>query len=359
MINVYVLCGGKSVEHEVSLLTASAIINSLDKERYNVYPVYITKEGLWCNKGLVTDEIKDTNELKGVSNKTILGSMAESLDEIAKNEEKSIIFPALHGTNGEDGTIQGFLDLIDLPYVGNGVMSSAVGLDKVITKELFSKVNIPQTKHIAFSKKEWIENKDYLYSNLEDVTGYPCYVKPSRSGSSVGINRCVNKEELEQAINEAFLYDTKLVIEEEVVGREMQISVVGNNAPKSSVIGEFIQERNFMDYDAKYLDGKLIQVIPARVSEEITEQMREAAVRAFKALDCSGLVRVDYFVTNEDKFYVNEVNTMPGFTKLSMTPVLWEKTDGTTYSQLVERLIKLGFQRYEERKALLYDRRTK
>ncbi|ABR49830.1 D-alanine--D-alanine ligase [Alkaliphilus metalliredigens QYMF] len=355
--NVYVLCGGKSVEHRVSLISASAIINSLDKKKYHVYPIYISDEGIWSNLGIVEDEIKEISELMYQSSNTVISSIETFLRSSFNEREQNIVFPALHGTNGEDGTIQGLLEILDIPYVGNGVMSSAIGIDKVVTKDLFAKHNIPQGKYTRLLQHQWKKDKLFSIERIEETIGYPAYVKPASLGSSVGINRCANREELEAAIHEAFSFEDKLVIEEEIIGREMQISVVGNEFPKASVVGEFIQERQFMDYAAKYTDGKLIQVIPAKLTEKVSELMREVAIKSFDVLNCSGLVRVDYFVTDDERFYVNEVNTMPGFTKLSMTPALWEKTDQTTYPELIEKLINLAFERYNKRKSFLYKRK--
>ncbi|NLW40571.1 MAG: D-alanine--D-alanine ligase [Tissierellia bacterium] len=356
--NVYVLCGGKSAEHEVSLKSASAILNALDREKFNVYPVYITKEGIWCSLGLLEKEIKDGEELKVESSQKVASSIGKFLTETLREGERNVIFPALHGTNGEDGTVQGLLELIDIPYVGNGVLSSAAGMDKVIMKDIFEKHNLPQTKYLPVKLHRWKENREETIKEIEEKLKYPYYVKPANLGSSVGINRVENREELNKAIEEAFLYDTKIVIEEELVAREMQISVIGNDYPKASLPGEFIMERPFFDYNAKYIDGKIIPVVPARLKPEVTERVRELAVKSFKALDCHGLARVDIFVTDEDELFVNEVNTMPGFTALSMTPVLWKATDGTSYSELIEKLIELAFERYEQKKSLLWTRCT-
>lgn len=351
--NIFVLCGGKSVEHEVSLKSASAIINSIDKEKYNVYPIYITNEGVWCNLGLRLDKINDPTELMGTSNSNISLSIGEFLTNTLNTNEKNLIFPALHGPNGEDGTIQGFLEILDIPYVGNEVLSSSVAMDKVLTKDLFSKYNIPQGNYIAIHSFQWREDENHSYKLVEEKIKYPCYVKPANSGSSVGISRVENLEELKLAFVEAFKYDTKIVVEREIIAREMQVSVVGNNHPKASVPGEFIMERPFFDYNAKYIDGKLIPVVPANLTPEITKKVRELAVESFKILNCKGLARVDIFVTDENEVFVNEVNTMPGFTPLSMTPVLWKATDGTTYSELVENLIQLSLERYEEKKSII------
>lgn len=354
--NIYVLCGGKSVEHDISLRSASAIINAIDREKYNVYPIYITNDGSWCNLGLLEEKINNPDELRRTSSSSVALSIGEFLTKVLNENEKNLVFPALHGPNGEDGTIQGFLELLDIPYVGNEVLSSSLAMDKAMTKDLFSKYNIPQVKYIAIRLHTWKEDEEKTYSIVEKEVGYPCYVKPSNGGSSVGISRAENREELKSSFKEAFLYDNKIIIEEEAVAREMQISVVGNNEPKASVPGEFIMERAFFDYNAKYIDGKLIPVIPARLEPEVADRVRETAVKAFKILNCYGLARVDIFVTDENEIFVNEVNTMPGFTAVSMTPVLWGATDGTTYAELIERLIQLALERYDEKKAIVYTR---
>lgn len=354
--NVYVLFGGKSAEHEVSLKSASAILNALDKEKYDVYPVFITKEGVWCSLGLLKHEIKSVEELQVESNETISNSLGRFLTEVMKEGENSIVFPVIHGTNGEDGTIQGLLELLDVAYVGNEVLSSAVGMDKVIMKDVFVKHNLPVTKYTSMKLHIWKEDKEKAYKEVEEKLTYPYYVKPANLGSSVGISRAENREELEKAVAEAFKYDTKIIIEEEVIAREMQVSVVGNDYPKASVPGEFIMERPFFDYNAKYIDGKIIPVIPARLEPDVSQKVRDLAVKAFKVLNCYGLARVDIFVTDDNEIFVNEINTMPGFTALSMSPALWKATDGTTYSELIERLIELGFERYRQKKAILTTR---
>lgn len=350
--DVYVLCGGKSVEHEVSLKSASAIINALDRNKFNVYPIYITLDGAWCNLGKWEKKIEDPEELQRETDQSVALSIGEFLARDFKNKEKTIFFPALHGPNGEDGTIQGLLDLLDLPYVGNKVLSSAVAMDKVVARDLLHHHRIPQAKYLAYQAHEWKADKESIYDEIQDYIGFPCYIKPANSGSSVGISVAKDKKDLEDSFRLAFLYDLKIIIEEEVVGREMQTSVIGNNNPKASVSGEFIMERPFFDYDAKYIDGKIIPVVPARLEPEVAEKVRELAVESFKVLNCQGLARVDIFVTDDNEVLVNEVNTLPGFTVLSMTPVLWEATDGTTYSELIEWLIELAFERYEEEQSI-------
>jgi D-alanine-D-alanine ligase len=355
-INIYVLCGGKSVEHDISLRSASAIINAIDRVKYNVYPIYITNEGVWCNLGLWENKIENPDELISASSSTVALSMGEFLTNILKEDEDNLVFPALHGPNGEDGTIQGFLELLSIPYVGNGVLSSSVAMDKVVAKDLLTKYNIPQVKYASVTLHNWKTDEEKSYEEVEKEIGYPCYIKPSNGGSSVGITVARNREELINSFKEAFLYDSKIIIEEEIIAREMQISVVGNHNPKASVPGEFIMERSFFDYNAKYIDGKLIPVVPARLEPEITDLVCRTAEKTFKVLNCSGLARVDIFVTDNNEIFVNEINTMPGFTAVSMTPVLWKATDGTTYGELVERLIQLGLERYNERKAIVNKR---
>ncbi len=351
--NIYVVYGGKSVEHDASLLSALSVINSLDKDKYNVYPVYITRSGVWCELGRLKSNKKNIEQLQASSSATVTDSVGEFIFKNFNKNEKSIVFPVLHGTNGEDGTIQGLFEILNVPYVGNGVLASAVGIDKVMMKDIFSLGNIPQAKYTSIRVHNWKADEEQAYRQIEASVGYPCFIKPAKLGSSVGINRCENREQLKEAIKEAFLYDIKIIVEEELIGREMQIAVIGNDYPKASVVGEYIQERQFMDYAAKYVDGKLVPVIPAKISEETSEAMREVAIETFKLTNCCGLVRVDYFVTDENKFYVNEVNTLPGFTAYSMFPALWEKTDGTTYSELIEKLIELGFCMHKQKNSIL------
>lgn len=354
--NVYVLYGGKSAEHEVSLKSASAILNALDKEKYNVHPVYITKEGVWCYLGLLKEEIKSVDQLQVESNESVSESLGKFLTEIIDDTQRNVIFPAIHGTFGEDGTLQGLLEIINIPYVGNEVLSSAVGMDKVIMKDVFVKHNLPVTKYTSVRLHAWKEDKEKVLDEIEKELKYAYFVKPANLGSSVAVNRVENREELKKAIDEAFIYDTKVIIEEEVKGREMQVSVIGNDNPKASLPGEFIINRPFFDYEAKYNDNSTTPVVPARLTPEVTEKVRKLAVEAFKVLNCYGLARVDIFVTDDNEVLVNEINTMPGFTALSMTPVLWKATDGTTYPELVEKLIQLAFERYEQKNSL---RRTR
>ena len=347
--NVYVLYGGKSAEHEVSLKSASAILNALDKDKYNVYPVYITKKGVWNCLGLLKEEIKSIDQLQVESNESISTSLGKFLTEILDDSQRNVVFPAIHGTFGEDGTVQGLLEIINIPYVGNEVLSSAVGMDKVIMKDIFVKHNLPVTNYTSLRLHQWKENKENELDEVEKSLSYPLFVKPANLGSSVAVNRVENREQLKQAIEEAFDYDVKIILEEEVVGREMQVSVIGNDDPKASIPGEFIIHRPFFDYEAKYNDKSTTPVIPARLTAEVTEKVRELAVKAFKVLNCYGLARVDIFVTDDNEVLLNEINTMPGFTKISMYPKLWEAS-GLNYSELLDELINLGFENFEQKK---------
>lgn len=353
--NLYVLYGGKSPEHEVSLLSALNIMNALDKDKYNVYPIYITKQGLWCSYGKLNQQLEQVDQLQLERRE---GSAAESLGGILihhfSNRDNNVVIPVLHGTNGEDGTVQGMLDLLNIPYVGNGIMSSAVGLDKAMMREVFASAAIPQPEYITIFCHEWKENSSNICDQIEQQIGFPCYVKPANSGSSVGISRCLHRNELERAIELACEYDRKLLVEKEIVGREIQLAVMGNDHPNCSIAGEFIREQSFFDYDKKYVNGNLIQRIPALISDKVYAQMRDMALKAFKALDGSGLMRVDFFLTAHDEIYICEVNTLPGFTQISMFPSLWEKTDGTTYPQLIEKLIALAIERHDRRQGIRY-----
>src|SRR6056297_57012 len=357
--DIYVLCGGKSVEHDVSLISASGIINSLDREKYRVKPVYINEKGYWKSLGIMDNKVENPKELivddESINNRSI----NELVEEIICNKRDKLVFPALHGTFGEDGNIQGFLNVLNIAFVGNDVTSSAIAMDKAVSKDILSFKNIPQGKYLYMSQEEWKDNKDKIVEKIEKSFDYPVFVKPSRAGSSIGINRGINREDMFKYIEIAFLYDNKVVVEEEIIGREMQVSVIGNENPKVSVVGEFIQEKRFMDYNAKYIDGNLVQVIPANISDGTSKNMRNLSKEVYKALGCNGLARVDFFVCEDEKLYICEVNTMPGFTMKSMTPVLWNKTDGTTYSQLLDILIGYAFDFYNKRNSLTYSREKK
>jgi len=348
------LYGGKSAEHKVSLQTALAVINALDHSKFEIHPIYITEEGNWINGGLLTGPVKTVKELVFTDDEALPPtSLAPSLTNNQNESGYDVIFPLLHGPNGEDGTVQGLLELLNLPYVGNGVLSSSVGMDKVLMKNVFAQAGLPQVNYVSFIRSSFEGDMDAAYDQVEKELGYPCFVKPANLGSSVGISKCSNRDELAEACKEAFQFDRKIIIEQGVTAREVEIAVLGNDYPECSVAGEIVPKVEFYDYKAKYEDGNTALIIPADISEEEYSNLKELAIKAFKALDCSGLVRADFFLTNDGVAYINEVNTMPGFTPFSMFPLLWKHT-GIEYPKLIEKLVELAKERHEEKQKIKY-----
>lgn len=356
---VGILYGGKSPEHNVSLSTAMAVMNAIDKNKFDVIPIYITTEGQWIKGERLTGKVNDIKQLQFQSDaKAIIPVALNQTPAVAdgKKQEEAVvdvIFPLLHGPNGEDGTVQGLLELLNIPYVGNGVLASAVGMDKVVMKNLFAQAGLRQAKYVSFTKREWSRNEEAAYDKVEQELGYPCFVKPANAGSSVGITKCKQRDDLKAAFAEAFKYDRKIIVEEAIVGREIEIGVIGNDDPICSVVGEIVPKKEFYDYQAKYEDGNTELIIPADVTKEQYETIKQMAITAFKALDLSGLVRADFFLTEDGEAYINEINTMPGFTPYSMFPLLW-KHSGVSYPELIERLIQLAIERYEEKQTITY-----
>nr|WP_263323825.1 D-alanine--D-alanine ligase [Neobacillus sp. Marseille-Q6967] len=350
------LYGGKSAEHKVSLQTALAVIRALDMEKFEVHPIYINEEGQWIKGPQLENPVENVKALEfSQENQLSPLSLAPSLfsSERQVNEPLDVIFPLLHGPNGEDGTVQGLLELLNLPYVGNGVLASAAGMDKVMMKNVFAQAGLAQVNYVAFIKSEWEKAKESVYGKVEDTLGYPCFVKPANLGSSVGISKCTNRQELEAAFAEAFQFDRKVIIEQGVTAREIEVGILGNDEPECSVAGEIVPKKDFYDYKAKYEDGDTALIIPADITGEEYQQIKEMAIQAFKALDCSGLVRADFFLTKDGRALINEVNTMPGFTPFSMFPLLWKHT-GVEYPQLIERLVALAIERHTEKQNIKY-----
>lgn len=348
------LYGGKSAEHQVSLQTALAVIQAMDFTRYDIYPIYITETGKWYKGEKLESPAETVEQLKisdGEANGLSSLMQPDSRANTAEQRPFDLIFPLLHGPNGEDGTVQGLLEVLDIPYVGNGVLSSAAGMDKVIMKDIFAHARLPQVDYVSFIKSEWIGHEKEVYAIVEGKLTYPLYVKPANLGSSVGISKCENRKQLEQAFAEAFKYDRKVIIEQGVVAREIEIAVLGNDDPQCSVAGEIKPKTDFYDYEAKYEDGSTSLIIPAEMTPAQYEEMKEMAITAFQALDCSGLVRADFFLTEDGRVLINEVNTMPGFTPFSMFPLLW-KESGIDYPELIEQLITLGQERYTEKQQI-------
>lgn len=374
-IRVGILYGGKSGEHQVSVSTAYSVIRSFDFDRYEIVPFYITQRGEWRSLGLLTAPVKDKQSLLvdgpgtsaiapffGQGDRTVsiasAGSRAVATgrepDGSSGGAPLDVVLPLLHGTFGEDGTVQGLLEMANVPYVGAGVLASAVGMDKVVMKKMFAAEGLPQCVYRYFTKTEWLANQEEHIVEIEVALGYPCFVKPANLGSSVGISKASNREELLKAVELALRYDRKVIVEEFVEAREIEVGILGNESPRASVCGEIVSSNEFYDYHAKYIDGKSAMIIPADLPEELSERIRAMAVQAFKAIDGSGLSRVDFFLRKSDgAVLLNEINTMPGFTPFSMYPMLWQES-GLSYSELLDELIRLALERHEERNRLDY-----
>lgn len=345
------LYGGKSAEHKVSMQTALAVTKALDFQKFEIYPIYITEQGEWVKGAQLSAPAENIKALEFSEGTT--SSFTPALFEAESSQTLDVIFPLLHGPNGEDGTVQGLLELLNLPYVGNGVLASAAGMDKIIMKNIFAQAGLPQVDYVAALRSEWEKDNEKIYRLVEEKLDYPCFVKPANLGSSVGISKASNKQELEAAFKEAFQFDRKIIIEQGVVAREIEIGVMGNDEPVCSVVGEIVPKKEFYDYKAKYEDGDTALIIPAEITEQQYADLKEMAVAAYKSLDCSGLVRADFFLTKEGQLLINEVNTMPGFTPFSMFPLLWKHT-GVEYPQLIEKLVDLAIERHTEKQKIKY-----
>ncbi len=349
------LYGGKSAEHEVSLSTACAVTGALNFEEYEVYPIFITLDGEWRRGQCLVKPASTIEELQFGDNAIILENNISDflIDNNSKAVNFDVIFPLLHGTNGEDGTVQGLLEVLNLPYVGNGVLASSAGMDKVIMKQLFEMAGLPQVPYTYFIRSDWANEQGAVLARCEEQLSWPMFVKPANLGSSVGISKASNREELIKAIDVALQFDRKIVVEQGIVAREIELGVLGNDFPEVSVPGEIKPVTEFYDYDSKYKDGSTALIIPAELSKDVVANLMDYAKRAFKILDGSGLVRADFFVTANNEVYINEVNTMPGFTPVSMYPLLWQHTN-VSYPELINRLIELAIERYEEKQQLHY-----
>jgi D-alanine-D-alanine ligase len=341
---VGLLFGGRSGEHEVSINSAKAIAQGLQTgdnlHKYDILPVYIQKNGVWI-AGDTAQQVLDTQTPLSVE-----AARASELWQFPPQvSEVDVWFPVLHGPNGEDGTIQGLLSLMQVPFVGSGVLGSAVGMDKIAMKMAFSQAGLPQVKYMAVERSQVWSNPcifPKLCDDIEATLGYPCFVKPANLGSSVGIAKVRSHSELETALDSAASYDRRIVIEAGVTARELECAVLGNDNPKASVVGEITFDSDFYDYETKYTEGRSQVHIPASLPPNISSQIQELAITAFKTVDAAGLARVDFFYVEEtQEIYLNEINTLPGFTKFSMYPQLWTAT-GVHFEQLVDQLIQLA-----------------
>ncbi len=363
---VGILMGGRSPEHEVSLVSGRNIANGFDPERYQIHLIGISKDGRWYH--YPTEELlqylesspadaalptpKPEWELAAVPGRDSAQLIYTNNPQKALSLD--VIFPAMHGTFAEDGTVQGLLELLNLPYVGSGVLGSSVGMDKDVCKRLFLQAGIPTARFRTLYKHR---KKEIDFDSIASELGLPLFIKPARMGSSVGVHKVRDKREFEVALDDAFQYDEKLLVEEAIDGREIECSVLGNEEPRASKLGEIIpQSDEFYSYQAKYIDenGAILE-IPARVSAEVERAARELAIKTYRTLECSGMARVDFFLTKGEKLLVNEVNTIPGFTRISMYPKLWEAT-GLTYSELLDELIKLAIERFKRERSLKRER---
>ncbi len=358
-ISVGLVYGGRSGEHHISLLTALAVVQAMDYDRYDITPIYITREGAWRSSDRLLAPVASVEALTFTEEHIIQpvalsSSWMGSAYPVLTESNLDVVFPLLHGTFGEDGTIQGLLEMANLPYVGSGVLASALGMDKIMMKKIFAQAGLPQCLFRYFSRSEWEQQQENYIMDIEISMGYPCFVKPANLGSSVGISKVRHREELVEAIQYAFQYDRKVIVEENIIAREIEVSVLGNDSPEASVPGEIVSSNEFYDYKAKYLDGTSKMVIPAHISDELKEQLRHMAIRAFQAIDASGLSRVDFFLQHADQhILINEINTMPGFTPFSMYPLLW-KESGKPYRELLDDLIRLAIERFEEKQKIQY-----
>lgn len=394
-LRVGILFGGRSGEHEVSLLSAASILEAIDRNKFDVTPIGITKEGRWLaaadarnllngaqsaeprplragdpeatpgarllHEGMPTLLAPEPGGAVGQS--AVASTMALDTKRGSGSQSSlDVVFPVLHGTFGEDGTIQGLLELAGIAYVGSGVLGSAAGMDKDAMKRLFAQAGLPIVKHVTLLRSDWEKSPRKAIARIEAALKYPVFVKPANLGSSVGISKAHDRKELGPALDAAARYDRKLVIEEGVGGkraraREFEVAVLGNDDPKASVVGEIIPGKEFYDYEAKYLSEGSVPVIPAKLTKAEAKRIREMAIAAFKACDLAGLARVDFLMEpgGKRRIYLNEVNTLPGFTQISMYPKLWEAT-GLSYRDLISRLIELALERQAEKTRTTYSR---
>ena len=341
----------KNGKHELELKFGLGELNAIDKDKYQVDIIYITNDGEWKKQDNITNEIESTEDLRIDNIPT--GEISQLLSKGSSGQSYDAVFPLLHGPNGEDGTIQGLFEVLDIPYVGNGVLAASSSMDKLVMKQLFEHRGLPQLPYISFLRSEFEKYENNILKLVNDKLSYPVFVKPANLGSSVGISKCNNEDELKSGIKEAFQFDRKLVIEQGVNAREIEVAVLGNDYPETTWPGEVVKDVAFYDYKSKYKDGKIQLQIPADLDQDVQMTLRNMALEAFKATDCSGLVRADFFVTEDNQIYINETNAMPGFTSFSMYPSLWENM-GLSYADLIAKLIDLAKERHEDKKKNKY-----
>lgn len=359
-IRIGVIFGGRSGEHDVSLRSAEAIMHAVDSDRFEVVPIGIARDGRWITGADPLHQLAGCSQLplalsdgpSESNERTDLDDGATfSLDVGSPHWTSSIdvLFPVLHGPWGEDGTVQGMLELANVPYVGAGVLASAVGMDKITSKQLFERAGLPIAPWIWVLRRDWRRDPVLVSEKIEEEIGFPCFTKPANLGSSVGISKVHHAGELSDALDEASQHDRKVVVEKGLDARELEVSVLGNDDPVTSVVGEIIPANEFYDFNAKYVDDDSQLLIPADITPDQSRDVREIAVQAFKTVDAAGMARVDFFLERSSgQIYLNELNTIPGFTQASMYPMLWEAS-GLPFTDLVTRLVELAIERHGER----------
>lgn len=349
-LRVGVIFGGRSGEHEVSVRSARAIVEAIDRRKFDVVPIAITEAGRWLSPALSAQLLPDSVQpLLPVETHTARAD----IELLGDASQLDVVFPALHGPFGEDGTLQGLLEMADVPYVGCGVLASSCGMDKVTMKSLFVQAGLPICKHVWFLRSQWQNAPEKIRRRVSREIGLPCFVKPANLGSSVGVSRATDKKSLTMAIDLAAEYDRKIIVEEELLAREIECAVLGNDEPKASLPGEYVvheEAARFLDYTEKYANtGHVSFVVPAPLSKSMTTKIQKMAIQAFQSIDGSGLARVDFFLpSNGGALVINELNTMPGLTEVSGYPKMWEAS-GLSFTRLLETLIQLAFQRHQEK----------
>ncbi len=350
---IAVLFGGQSGEHEVSVTSAQSILNAIDQDHYIVQTVGISKAGqwFWDIAPEQLDKADPANNLQITLVTDPLNPRFIALDgtSLPNDGKVDLIFPVLHGPLGEDGTIQGLFEMAGIPYAGSGVLGSALGMDKDRMKAVFAQAGLPIASHLTFLRTALKDDLNACIAQIEEKIGYPCFIKPANLGSSVGITKAHDRQQLTDGLKTAAVYDRKIVVEENITGHEVEVSVLGNDAPIASLAGEILPAKEFYDYEAKYHNEDSRLLIPAPLSDAVMNELKAAAVKAYQAVDAAGLSRVDFFVTEDNKIILNEINTMPGFTAISMYPKLWD-CSGIPYPELISRLIELGLERFQDQR---------
>jgi len=351
---VGILFGGRSAEHEVSIVSAQGVMAAIDQDRFRAAPMGVTKEGTWLTPRetqAALDAIKGERMAslsagrQGLEETRARGFSGQALTVLRKVD---VLFPLIHGTYGEDGSLQGLLEMLGIPYVGAGVTASALGMDKALQQMVLRQAGLPVPHSLVVTWPQWKNEMSAVVRQVESELGYPCFVKPANGGSSIGTVKAHSQQDLTNGLAEALRYDRKALVEQAIDGRHIECSVLGNDDPQASPLGEIVFARDFYDYVAKYEDPRTRLIIPADLPPQVSERLRALAIIVFKTIDCAGMGRVDFFVTHDGQAYINEINTIPGFTPMSMYPKLWE-TAGLSYSDLITRLIELGLERHQEK----------